>query len=126
MESEQAEQAAREAAQRAKAGAASMPSSPSPAGDMTNKDMPKSDGAAKDMAAGANPAGQQIAGAYADVVYSSALDLAPAQAYYASVKDHVAKAGRNPEHCLIMPGLVPIVGRTRGSRRWASSLFMPR
>ena len=63
--------------------------------------------------AGANPAGQQIAGAYADVVYSSALDLPPAQTYYASVKDHVAKAGRNPDHCLIMPGLVPVVGRTR-------------
>jgi FMN-dependent oxidoreductase (nitrilotriacetate monooxygenase family) len=63
--------------------------------------------------AGANPSGQEIAGAYADVVYSSALDIGPAKSYYASVKNHVAVAGRNPAHCLIMPGLVPIVGRTR-------------
>ncbi len=63
--------------------------------------------------AGANLSGQEIAGAYADVVYSSALDIGPARDYYASVKNQVALARRNPAHCLIMPGLVPVVGRTR-------------
>ena len=63
--------------------------------------------------AGAAEQGQQIAAANADVVYASALEIGPAQTYYAGLKERVAAAGRNPEHLKIMPALVPIVGRTR-------------
>jgi FMN-dependent oxidoreductase (nitrilotriacetate monooxygenase family) len=62
--------------------------------------------------AGANPLGQEIAAANADVVYASINGLAAAQAYYASVKARMARYGRDPEHLKIMPALVPVVGRT--------------
>ena len=63
--------------------------------------------------AGAAEQGRAIAAEHADVVYSSALEIEAAQTYYADLKARVAKAGRNPAHLLIMPALVPIVGRTR-------------
>jgi FMN-dependent oxidoreductase (nitrilotriacetate monooxygenase family) len=62
--------------------------------------------------AGANPLGQEIAAANADVVYASVNGLAAAQAYYASVKGRMARYGRDPEYLKIMPALVPVVGRT--------------
>ena len=62
--------------------------------------------------AGANPMGQEIAAADADVVYASSNGYEPALAYYASVKDRMAKHGRDPDALKIMPALVPIVGRT--------------
>ena len=63
--------------------------------------------------AGANEAGQEIAAMHADVVYASALELGAAQKYYASLKGRLAKYGRDPSHLLVMPALVPLVGRTR-------------
>ncbi len=63
--------------------------------------------------AGANALGQEIAAASADVVYASINGMDQARAYYASVKDRMAKYGRPPEHLRIMPALIPVVGRTR-------------
>jgi FMN-dependent oxidoreductase (nitrilotriacetate monooxygenase family) len=63
--------------------------------------------------AGASQGGLDIAAEHADVVYTHALDLAPAQAYYADVKRRVAARGRAPDDVLIMPGFTPYVGRTR-------------
>ena len=62
--------------------------------------------------AGANPLGQEIAAARADVVYASSNGFEPALAYYASVKGRMAAHGRDPSQLLVMPALVPIVGRT--------------
>ena len=62
--------------------------------------------------AGANAMGQEIAAADADVVYASVNDLVTARTYYAEVKGRMAKYGRAPETLLVMPALVPIVGRT--------------
>ena len=62
--------------------------------------------------AGANPMGQEIAAADADVVYASSNGYEPALAYYASVKGRMAGYGREPDALKIMPALVPIVGRT--------------
>lgn len=56
--------------------------------------------------------GQEIAAADADVVDASINDLETARAYYAEVKGRMAKYGRAPETLLVMPALVPIVGRT--------------
>ena len=67
--------------------------------------------------AGANPMGQEIAAADADVVYASANGLGLAQDYYASVKGRMAKYGRDPDHLQIMPALVPIVGRTEAEAK---------
>ncbi len=63
--------------------------------------------------AGANQGGLAIAAEYADVVYTHALDLAPAQAYYADVKRRVVARGRSADDVLIMPGVTTYVGRTR-------------
>ena len=63
--------------------------------------------------AGANEMGQEIAAASADVVYSSINDHGGAVAYHRSVKDRMARHGREPDELLVMPALVPVVGRTR-------------
>ena len=62
--------------------------------------------------AGASEQGQEIAAASADIVFVAQTELKAAQAYYASVKGRLAKYGRSAEHLKIMPGLLPIVGRT--------------
>jgi FMN-dependent oxidoreductase (nitrilotriacetate monooxygenase family) len=67
--------------------------------------------------AGANPAGQEIAAADADVVYSSVNSYELACSYYASVKDRMAKYGRDPARLLIMPALIPVIGRTEAEAR---------
>ncbi len=67
--------------------------------------------------AGANEAGQEIAAANADVVYGAAGTIEAARAYYDSVKGRMGRYGRAPEHLLVMPALVPIVGRTEAEAR---------
>ena len=67
--------------------------------------------------AGANPMGQEIAAADADVVYASTNGLAAAREYYASVKGRMAKYGRDPAALKIMPAFVPVVGATEAAAR---------
>jgi FMN-dependent oxidoreductase (nitrilotriacetate monooxygenase family) len=62
--------------------------------------------------AGAAEQGQEIAGAYAEVVYAAQFELAAAQQYYRSVKARAAKHGRSPDSIKILPGVTPFVGRT--------------
>ncbi len=62
--------------------------------------------------AGASPSGQQLAGRYAEVIFTVQLDKEEARQLYDNVKKVAAQFGRRPEHCNILPGLVPIVGRT--------------
>jgi FMN-dependent oxidoreductase (nitrilotriacetate monooxygenase family) len=63
--------------------------------------------------AGSSPAGQQLAAETAEVVFTAAASLEEGQAFYRSQKKYVADAGRNPDHLLILPGVMPIVGRTK-------------
>jgi FMN-dependent oxidoreductase (nitrilotriacetate monooxygenase family) len=62
--------------------------------------------------AGSSPAGQALAGRIAEVVFTVQLELDVAREYYDNIKKHAVAAGRRPEHCNILPGMVPIVGRT--------------
>jgi FMN-dependent oxidoreductase (nitrilotriacetate monooxygenase family) len=62
--------------------------------------------------AGASEPGQEIAAQYADVVYTSNLDLPTAQAYYATLKRRLAAHRRAPEHMLVLPAVTPFVGET--------------
>jgi len=62
--------------------------------------------------AGASDQGQEIAAASADIVFTAQVELATARAYYASVKERLPRYGRAPEDVLLLPGLLPIVGRT--------------
>jgi len=67
--------------------------------------------------AGASDQGQEIAAASADIVFTAQVELASAKAYYASVKDRLSRHGRAPADILLLPGLLPIVGRTEAEAR---------
>ncbi|ORM62839.1 nitrilotriacetate monooxygenase [Pantoea rodasii] len=63
--------------------------------------------------AGSSADGQKLAAETAEVIFTAAASLEEAQTFYRSQKDQVIAAGRNPHHVVIMPGVMPIVGRTR-------------
>lgn len=60
--------------------------------------------------AGSSGPGQDLAARIADVVFTAQQSLAEAQAFYASLKDRVLKAGRNPDSVAVMPGFMPVIG----------------
>lgn len=62
--------------------------------------------------AGSSETGQTLAARTAEVVFTGAYTLEAAQAFYTSLKSKVAAAGRRAEDVAVMPGLIPIVGRT--------------
>jgi len=62
--------------------------------------------------AGSSGPGQALAARHAEVVFTAQQDLEAAQAFARGLKAQVREAGRDPRHCLIMPGLMPIIGRT--------------
>jgi len=63
--------------------------------------------------AGSSSDGQKLAAETAEVIFTASASLEEAQSFYRSQKDQVIAAGRNPDHVVIMPGVMPIVGRTR-------------
>lgn len=63
--------------------------------------------------AGSSPTGRTLAASVADAVFTTQRSLPEAQAFYQDVKARVARAGRRPEDVAILPGLSPVVGRTR-------------
>jgi FMN-dependent oxidoreductase (nitrilotriacetate monooxygenase family) len=67
--------------------------------------------------AGSSEAGQDLAAATADVVFTGQLTIEGAQKFYASLKGRMAKHGRPPESLRVMPGVVPFVGRTAAEAR---------
>ena len=67
--------------------------------------------------AGSSGAGQQLGARYAEVIFTAQQDLQAAQAFYQGLKQQVAAAGRDPAKVKIMPGLMPIVGRTAAEAR---------
>jgi N-acetyl-S-(2-succino)cysteine monooxygenase len=60
--------------------------------------------------AGSSGPGQDLAARIADIVFTAQQSLAEAQAFYASLKERVAKAGRDPESVAVMPGFMPVIG----------------
>lgn len=63
--------------------------------------------------AGSSAKGRAFAARHADIVFTVQPSLAEAQAFYAEMKERAALEGRNPDHLLVMPGIVPVVGRSR-------------
>ena len=63
--------------------------------------------------AGASEQGREMAGAGAEIVYTLQYSLDGAKAYYDSVKSYLPKFDRAADDLKIMPGFIPIVGRTR-------------
>ncbi len=63
--------------------------------------------------AGSSDDGKSLAADTAAVVFTAHQKIESAQAFYADVKSRAAQRNRNPEGMKIMPGVSPIVGRTR-------------
>jgi FMN-dependent oxidoreductase (nitrilotriacetate monooxygenase family) len=63
--------------------------------------------------AGASPVGQEIGATLSDVVYTNEYQLEAAQQYYRTLKDRAVAFGRKADDLKILPGIQPIVGRTR-------------
>jgi N-acetyl-S-(2-succino)cysteine monooxygenase len=62
--------------------------------------------------AGQSPAGIELGTSIADAVYTMQADKAKSIDYYAKYKAKVAAKGRDPEKVRLLPGVMPIVGRT--------------
>ena len=62
--------------------------------------------------AGSSDSGQQLAARFAEVVFTVQLDKDEARRFYDGLKKQVIECGRPADHCNVLPGLVPIVGRT--------------
>ena len=70
--------------------------------------------------AGSSGPGQALAARIADVVFTAQNDQAEALAFYTALKAQVAGFGRDPAHVLVMPGVMPVVGRSEAE---AQTLF---
>jgi FMN-dependent oxidoreductase (nitrilotriacetate monooxygenase family) len=67
--------------------------------------------------AGSSNSGQQLAARYAEIIFTVQLDKDESCKFYDGVKKQVIALGRRPGHCNILPGLVPVVGRTDDEAR---------
>jgi len=64
------------------------------------------------LQAGGSGPGQELAAKSADVVFSVTQDLDEARNFYRSVKDRLPNHGRTEDSMVVLPGVMPIVGRT--------------
>src|SRR5258707_1855990 len=64
------------------------------------------------LQAGGSEPGQALAARTADVVFSVVQDIDESKAQYAALKKRVAGLGRSPDHITVLPGVMPVVGRT--------------
>jgi FMN-dependent oxidoreductase (nitrilotriacetate monooxygenase family) len=62
--------------------------------------------------AGSSGPGMALAARVAEVVFTAQQDLGSAQQFYRQLKELVVANGRSPDHCLVMPGIMPIIGST--------------
>ncbi|WP_322011978.1 LLM class flavin-dependent oxidoreductase [Paraburkholderia sp. J12] len=67
--------------------------------------------------AGSSEAGKALAARTAEVIFTAQQRLEDAVAFYADVKGRLAAHGRDPDDLKIMPGVMPIVGRTESEAR---------
>lgn len=62
--------------------------------------------------AGQSEDGRELAGKYAEVIFTAQQNLADAQEFYRDVKGRLAKYGRHPDDLKIMPGVSIFVAKT--------------
>lgn len=63
--------------------------------------------------AGASDDGQDFAASVAEVVFTAQQTLEQGIRFYRGLKAQVERCGRSPRNAIIMPGIFPVVGRTR-------------
>lgn len=67
--------------------------------------------------AGSSDAGQKLAARTADIVFTAQQTLADAKAFYVGLKARMATFGREASRLAVMPGFLPVIGRTRKEAR---------
>ncbi|MFD0681178.1 MULTISPECIES: LLM class flavin-dependent oxidoreductase [unclassified Paenibacillus] len=67
--------------------------------------------------AGSSDTGQDLAARIGEVVFTAQQTLEEAQLFYSSLKGRLQQYGRSPEHLLILPGLLPVIGKTEREAR---------
>ena len=67
--------------------------------------------------AGGSPSGLDLAARTADVVFSVVQELESAKMAYADLKGRLAKYGRTPDQLALLPGMMPIIGRSEAEAR---------
>ena len=67
--------------------------------------------------AGQSEEGRELAGKYAEVIFTAQQKLEDAQAFYKDVKGRLAKYGRHADDLKIMPGVSIFVGKTEEEAR---------
>lgn len=65
------------------------------------------------LQAGSSGPGMDFAAKHAEVVFTVQQDMNEAREFRTELKKRVAAAGRNPDHCHVLPGVFPIVAPTR-------------
>ena len=67
--------------------------------------------------AGGSPSGLDLAARTADVVFSVVQELASARKAYGDLKGRMAKYGRAPDKLAVLPGVMPIIGRSEAEAK---------
>jgi FMN-dependent oxidoreductase (nitrilotriacetate monooxygenase family) len=73
--------------------------------------------------AGSSDDGKAFAARYAEAVFTAQQTLADAQAFYADLKARARRAGRDPDHVKVLPGIVPVIGSTEAEARAAERVL---
>jgi len=63
--------------------------------------------------AGSSEEGKELAAEFAEIVFSAQTRLEPAVAFYSDLKGRMEKYGRDFDELKILPGLNPIIGKTK-------------
>jgi FMN-dependent oxidoreductase (nitrilotriacetate monooxygenase family) len=69
------------------------------------------------LQAGGSERGQDLAARTADVVFSVVQDFEEARVAYTGLKERVRRFGRDPDSVTILPGVMPIIGKTDAQAR---------
>lgn len=69
------------------------------------------------LQAGSSEPGLDLAARTADVVFSVVQDIEEARVAYTALKSRMPRFGRRPEEIAVLPGVMPILGRTRQEAR---------
>ncbi|MFE5318017.1 LLM class flavin-dependent oxidoreductase [Paenibacillus sp. NPDC056579] len=69
------------------------------------------------LSAGTSERSQELGARFSNVIFTGQILFDEARKFYASVKGKLAKYGRSKKELFIMPGLVPLVGRTEEEAR---------
>jgi FMN-dependent oxidoreductase (nitrilotriacetate monooxygenase family) len=67
--------------------------------------------------AGSSVDGKEFAAKWAEAIFTAQPTLAESQAFYTDIKRRAAAAGRDPDHVVVLPGIVPVIGDTEAEAR---------